>query len=74
MSPPQYTYTKPGAHLTLRGSLSDLQIVPRVPGEGLWAIYLEEAEKEDQAMTDRWQGQMEGILIFVRTQLPRWLR
>ena len=35
------------------------------PGEGLWSIYLQVADKQDLALTERWKGQMEGILIFV---------
>src|SRR6266702_1198393 len=43
-----------------------------VPGEkygdssdGLWSMYLTEAEKQDKDVTESWKGDTEGILVFV---------
>ncbi|KAH8990164.1 hypothetical protein EDB86DRAFT_2807450, partial [Lactarius hatsudake] len=43
----------------------------RVPGEnhgdssdGLWSIYLTEAEKQDQQVIESWKGDADGILVF----------
>lgn len=50
----------------------------RVPDEnhgdssdGLWSIYLTEAEKQDAEITENWKGDTDGILVFVsRTPIP----
>ena len=48
----------------------------RVPGENygdpsgrLWMMYLTEAEKEDKEITESWQGDADGILVFVSARL-----
>src|SRR6266404_3657232 len=33
--------------------------------DGLWTIYLTEAEKQDTEVTESWKGDTEGILVFV---------
>ncbi len=47
-------------------------IIIIVPGEkygdssdGLWSMYLTEAEKQDKDVTESWKGDTEGILVFV---------
>ena len=47
-------------------------ILIRVPGEkygdssdGIWSMYLTEAEKQDKDVTESWKGDTEGILVFV---------
>ncbi|KAI9457984.1 hypothetical protein BJY52DRAFT_1170420, partial [Lactarius psammicola] len=32
--------------------------------DGLWSIYLTEAEKQDNEVTESWKGDTEGILVF----------
>ena len=34
----------------------------------LFSIYLKTAEEEDKKMTDRWKGDADGILVFVRSK------
>ncbi|KAH9071478.1 hypothetical protein EDB83DRAFT_2198475, partial [Lactarius deliciosus] len=34
------------------------------PSDGLWSIYLTEAEKEDMQLTESWKGDTDGILVF----------
>ena len=33
--------------------------------DGLWSIYLTEAEKQDTEVTESWKGDTDGILVFV---------
>ncbi len=33
--------------------------------DGLWSMYLSEAEKEDKEVTENWKGDTDGILVFV---------
>ncbi len=33
--------------------------------DGLWSMYLTEAEKQDKDVTESWKGDTEGILVFV---------
>ena len=35
------------------------------PSDGLWSMYLTEAEKQDKEVTDSWKGDTDGILVFV---------
>jgi hypothetical protein len=35
------------------------------PHDRFWSLYLMDAEKEDERMTDSWKGNTDGILIFV---------
>lgn len=35
-------------------------------GAKIWAVYVSEAEKYDQALVESWKNDMQGILIFVR--------
>jgi hypothetical protein len=37
----------------------------------LWAIYVSEAEKYDRGLVESWKSDMEGILIFVCTDIVR---
>ncbi|KAH9043054.1 hypothetical protein EDB85DRAFT_906141 [Lactarius pseudohatsudake] len=32
--------------------------------DGLWSMYLTEAEKQDKDVTESWKGDAEGILVF----------
>ncbi|KAH9031425.1 hypothetical protein EDB83DRAFT_1843985 [Lactarius deliciosus] len=34
------------------------------PSDGLWAMYLTEAEKQDKEVTESWKGDTDGILVF----------
>ncbi|KAH9035435.1 hypothetical protein EDB84DRAFT_1224236 [Lactarius hengduanensis] len=34
------------------------------PSDGLWSMYLTEAEKQDKDVTESWKGDTEGILVF----------
>ncbi len=40
------------------------------PSGKLWSIYLTEADKHDQDMTERWRGEADSILVFVRVHIP----
>jgi hypothetical protein len=33
--------------------------------DGLWSMYLTEAEKQDTEVTESWKGDTDGILVFV---------
>lgn len=33
----------------------------------MWLMYLSESEKHDQAMSDGWKEDANGVLVFVRT-------
>lgn len=33
--------------------------------DGVWSMYLTEAEKQDKDVTESWKGDTEGILVFV---------
>jgi hypothetical protein len=35
------------------------------PSDGLWSMYLTEAEKQDAEVTESWKGDTDGILVFV---------
>ncbi|KAH9011982.1 hypothetical protein EDB83DRAFT_2530143 [Lactarius deliciosus] len=35
------------------------------PSDGLWAMYLTKAEKQDKEVTESWKGDTDGILVFV---------
>ncbi|KAJ7493982.1 hypothetical protein FB451DRAFT_1164846 [Mycena latifolia] len=35
-------------------------------GTRLWAVYISEAEKYDEALVEGWKPDMEGLLLFVR--------
>ncbi|KAH9030935.1 hypothetical protein EDB85DRAFT_1398408 [Lactarius pseudohatsudake] len=34
------------------------------PSDGLWSMYLTEAEKQDTEVTESWKGDTDGILVF----------
>ncbi|KAI9447584.1 hypothetical protein H4582DRAFT_1867328, partial [Lactarius indigo] len=34
------------------------------PSDGLWSMYLTEAEKQDKEVTETWKGDTDGILVF----------
>ena len=35
------------------------------PSDGLWSMYISEAEKQDTEVTESWNGDTGGILVFV---------
>jgi hypothetical protein len=35
------------------------------PSDGLWSMYLTEAEKQDAEVTESWKGDTDGTLVFV---------
>ena len=37
------------------------------PSSKMWAFCISQAEKHDTAMAERWKADMDGILIYVRT-------
>jgi hypothetical protein len=37
----------------------------------MWEFYLVKAGKEDKERVDRWKGEMDGLLIFVRCAANR---
>jgi hypothetical protein len=39
--------------------------------DGLWSMYLTEAEKQDKEVTESWKGDTDGILVFVSFAPPR---
>ena len=39
--------------------------------DGLWSIYLTEAEKQDTEVIENWKGDTNGILVFVSPGLSR---
>ena len=41
--------------------------------DGLWSMYLTEAEKQDKEVTDSWKGDTDGILVFVSPALVQYL-
>ena len=40
------------------------------PQDRFWHMYMEEAHVQDKQKTDRWKGDTDGILIFVRACIP----
>jgi hypothetical protein len=40
------------------------------PSANLWSTYLSKSEKYDKTMAQNWKGDMDAILIFVRSPLP----
>lgn len=41
------------------------------PADKFWSTYLEDAEKQDTALSESWKGDTDGILIFV-SRLQLW--
>ena len=39
------------------------------PSDGVWSMYLTEAEKQDKDVTENWKGDTDGILVFVSLTL-----
>ena len=42
--------------------------------DGLWSMYLTEAEKQDKEVTESWKGDTDGIIVFVSLALVYLIR
>ena len=38
----------------------------------LFSMYLDRAEEEDRRVAERWKGDADGILVFVRSLMNTW--
>jgi len=54
------------SHVLIRTSHSDGDNYDD-PSSKLWSVYVSEALQYDKALIESWKGDMDGILIFVRS-------
>src|SRR6266404_1840992 len=53
------------SHFTTCGLICILGENQGDSSDGLWSIYLTEADKQDKGVTESWKGDTDGILVFV---------